>query len=268
MHDDWRAYNSCSIHENKQLSSGFTIVEPETFAVRCRQSLGRAWAPAVIRGVSTFIGPRPPSDEVELLDRAKSQPHRRPKGRKRPQRARTPGAEMAQRQNQKFEFSRFPGPRARGMRQERRFLVDDLANRRSNVVTMLGCPPAQELAALLFGEPERVDTSAAEPKRKATAGVNFDDENVRQHVANRYGIDVRSIGRRPFALQSIPIVVKFPGNRQSHLIRPTIVRPRPGLARRPRSLASNHRRSRGRAITTVADRAAAAGPFANARKSS
>ncbi len=139
----------------------------------------------MIRLFGSFVGRRPPSDEVESRDRAKSQPHRRPNGRKRPQHARTSGAEMAQRQKQKFEFGRFTGPRARGMGQERPFLVDDLANRLSNVATMLGFPPAQELAALLFGEPERVDTSAAEPKRKATAGVNFDDENVRQHMANR-----------------------------------------------------------------------------------
>lgn len=186
-----------------------------------------------------------------MLDRAKSQPHRRPNGRERPEKARPPGAEMAQRQNQKFEFNLFAGPRARGMRQERRFLVDDPANHLSNVETMLASPPAQELAALLFGEPKRIDTCAAEPKRKATVGIHFDDENVRQHMANGYGIDVCSIRRRPFALQSIPIVVKFPRNRQSHLIRPTIVRLRPGLARRPRSLASYRRRSRGRAIATA-----------------
>lgn len=153
-----------------------------------------------------------------MSNRAKSQPCGRPSGRKRSQNTRPPIAEMAERQKQKFELRRLATLRLRScVANERPFLVDDLAYRLSDVMAMAGSPPAEERGTLLFAEPESIDPGAAQPKRKAAFGVDFDDECVRQDVANRDGIDIRSIRSLPLALQPLPIIVQIPRNRQFHL---------------------------------------------------
>ena len=119
---------------------------------------------------------------------------------------------MTQRQKQKFEFRRIAVRRCPGSRDKRRLGVDDPANRLSRLLLPLRSPPSKEGASLLLALPEGVNPSATETERKSAFRVHFDDEDVGQNVANRDGIDFRSIRRRPFSLQSPPIVVKIPGD--------------------------------------------------------
>ncbi|TXT43454.1 MAG: hypothetical protein FD139_2939 [Methylocystaceae bacterium] len=107
---------------------------------------------------------------------------------------------MTQRQKQKLEFRRIAVRRGPGSRDKRRLSVDDPANRLSRLLPPLRSPPSKEGASLLLALPEGVNPSAAETERKSAFRVHFDDEDVGQNVANRDGIDFRSIRRRPFSL--------------------------------------------------------------------
>ena len=138
---------------------------------------------------------------------------------------------MTQRQKQKFEFRRIAGAvRASGRARQAAF-QSSMTRRIASATASCRCAlhQSKEEASLLLALPEGVHPRAAETERKSAFRVHFDDEYVGQNVANCDGIDLRSIRRRPFSLQSPPIVVKIPGDRQSHSNPPDARAPPPRI---------------------------------------
>lgn len=196
-------------------------------AIGGRQARDRAAEPILLRGLRHLVLQHPCGDQIERSHGVDSHPIKPLRGRKRPHYARTALAEMTQRQKQKFEFR--GAQRCPGVRDKRRLGVDDPANRLSRRLLPLRSPPSQEEASLLLVLPQGVNPSATETERKSALRVHFDDEYVGQNVKNRDGIDLRSIRRRPFSLQSPPIVVKISGDRQSHCNPPDARAPPPRI---------------------------------------
>lgn len=142
--------------------------------------------------------------------------------------------EMTQGQKQEFELpgapALRPGPNAG---HNGRFVVDDQADGFGHFGFARRSPPAEKGTTLLIALPESIDPRAAKTERKALFEIHFDDECVGKDMANRDRIDFSAIRRRPLALQAIPIVMKVPGDRQSHSTRPTLVAPPPRIGTRP-----------------------------------
>ena len=129
---------------------------------------------------------------------------------------------MAQRQQQQFqvqiaiEFGDIRSasaivdawPACESAGDDRRCSVNDRQQRGRDIAAIFRAPKIEEGFALLIGQPERVHPRAAQPDRKDAGRLDFDNEAVRQHMPNRGGVYIASIGSRARAAQPIPVGVK------------------------------------------------------------
>ena len=219
----------CYGHDWRPRLTAIGLASKKPLAIGGRQARDRAAAPILFRALRHLVLQHPGGDQIERSHGANSHPIKPLRGRKRPQYARTALAEMTQRQKQKFELRHIPVRRCPDLRDKRLLGVDDPANRLSHRLLPLRSPPPKEVASFLLALPKGVNPSATETERKSALQVHFDDEYVGQNVTNRDGIDLRSIRRRPFSLQSPPIVVKIPGDWQSHSNPPDARAPPPRI---------------------------------------
>src|SRR4029077_12704876 len=95
-------------------------------------------------------------------------------------------------------------------------LVGDDRQELAHVAAARGRPQIEKNFVLELAAEQRAEPRAGDAERMAVRGLEGEDEGVGEHAADRAGLDIGALGRRPPGAPLVPIVEHLAYRRMLH----------------------------------------------------